>query len=141
MTRPIRVLLVEDNPGDADLTRDTLESGALALEIAVVVDGEEALDYLLRRGRHAAAERPDLVLLDLNLPRLHGVEVLAQIKQHDLLRAIPVVVFTSSDAEQDILESYQRGANGYVTKAGDLDAWVSKVQAIERFWFTVATLP
>jgi len=141
MIRPIRVLLVEDNPGDADLTRDTLESGAQAFEIAVAVDGEEAIEYLLRRGRHTAAPRPDLVLLDLNLPRLHGVEVLAEIKQDDLLRAIPVVVFTSSDAEQDVLQSYQRGANGYVTKAGDLGAFVAKVQAIERFWFTVVTLP
>jgi CheY-like chemotaxis protein len=141
MTRPIRVLLVEDNPGDADLTRDTLEASALAYDIAVAVDGEEAIEYVLQRGRHAAAERPDLILLDLNLPRLHGAEVLAEIKRHDALRAIPIVVFTSSDAEQDILQSYQRGANGYVTKVGDLDGFVAKVQAIERFWFTIVTLP
>ena len=141
MTPPIRVLLVEDNPGDADLTRDTLEAGAVEVAVEVAVDGEEAIDYLLRRGRHAAAVRPHLILLDLNLPRLHGVEVLAQIKQHELLHTIPVVVFTSSDAEQDVLQSYQRGANGYVTKAGDLGSWVTKVQAIARFWLTIATLP
>ena len=141
MTRPIRVLLVEDNPGDADLTRDTLEASARAYEIAVAVDGEEAIDYVLRRGRHAGAERPDLILLDLNLPRLHGAEVLAEIKRHDALRAIPIVVFTSSDAETDIVQSYQRGANGYVTKVGDLGGFVAKIQAIEQFWFRIVTLP
>jgi len=141
MTRPIRVLLVEDNPGDADLMRETLESSTQAYDIAVAVDGEEAIDYVLRRGRHAGAARPDLILLDLNLPRLDGAEVLAEIKRHDALRAIPIVVFTSSDAEQDILESYQRGANGYVTKVGDLGGFVAKIQAIEQFWFRLVTLP
>jgi CheY-like chemotaxis protein len=106
-----------------------------------VLDCEDAIDYVLRRGRHAAAERPDLILLDLNLPRLHGAEVLAEIKRHDALRAIPIVVFTSSDAEQDILQSYQRGANGYVTKVGDLGGFVAKIQAIEQFWFRLVTLP
>jgi two-component system, chemotaxis family, response regulator Rcp1 len=141
MTSPIRVLLVEDNPGDADLTKDTLESGKVLLEISVVVDGEAALDYLLRRGRHAAAEPPDLIILDLNLPRLSGVEVLAQIKKHDQLRAIPVVMLTSSDSERDIARSYEVGASCYVTKPVDLTAFISIVQSIENFWFTVVKLP
>ena len=141
MTQPIRVLLVEDNPGDADLTRDTLESGKLVLEIATVVDGEEALDYLMQRGRHRAAAAPDLIVLDLNLPRLNGVQVLAAIKQHDRLRAVPVVVLTSSDAEKDITQSYQLGANCYVTKPVDLTAFISSVKSIESFWLTVVKLP
>jgi len=146
--RPLRVLLVEDNPGDADLTRDALEASAeaidgtgRALEIDVVVDGEQAMDYLLRRGRHAAAERPDLILLDLNLPRLGGIEVLAALRRHDPLRAIPVVVLTSSEADADIAQSYRNGANAYVTKAGELDAFVANIQAIERFWLRTAKLP
>ena len=146
--RPLRVLLVEDNPGDADLTRDALEASAeaidgtgRALEIDVVVDGEQAMDYLLRRGRHAAAERPDLILLDLNLPRLGGIEVLAALRRHDPLRAIPVVVLTSSEADADIAQSYRNGANAYVTTAGELDAFVANIQAIERFWLRTAKLP
>jgi CheY-like chemotaxis protein len=141
MTQPIRVLLVEDNPGDADLTRDTLESGKLLLEIAVAVDGEEAIEYLMQRGRHRGAAPPDLIVLDLNLPRLSGVQVLAEIKNHDHLRAIPVVMLTSSDAEKDIVQSYKLGANCYVTKPVDLTAFISIVKSIENFWLTVVKLP
>jgi chemotaxis family two-component system response regulator Rcp1 len=141
MSQPFRVLLVEDNPGDADLTRDTLESGRVELEIAVAIDGEEAIEYLMKRGRHSAAETPDLILLDLNLPRLGGIQVLAEIKKQEQLQSIPVVVLTSSDAEKDIAQSYQVGANSYVTKPGDLSAFIAKVESIQSFWLTVARLP
>jgi CheY-like chemotaxis protein len=107
----------------------------------MVVDGEQAIDYLLRRGRHATAERPDVILLDLNLPRLGGVQVLGEIKRHDELRQIPVVVLTSSDAETDIHQAYRHGANAYVTKAGDLEGFMTNVQAIERYWFNIVKLP
>lgn len=141
MTRPIRVLLIEDNPGDADLTRETLEASKLRIEIAVVIDGEEALEYLLRRGRHPDAEPPDLIVLDLNLPRLDGGQVLAEIKKHDRLRTIPTVILTSSDAERDIVRSYKLGANCYITKPVDLTAFISIVRSIESFWLTVVKLP
>ncbi|HET7502807.1 MAG TPA: response regulator [Kofleriaceae bacterium] len=141
MIRPIHVLLVEDNPGDADLIRDTLESGATALEITVIGDGADATDYLLRTGNHAGAEPPDLVVLDLNLPRLDGRQVLAEMKRHDRLRRIPVIVLTSSDAEKDIARSYEVGASCYVTKPVDLASFQAAVQAIDEFWFTVAKLP
>jgi CheY-like chemotaxis protein len=141
MTRPIRVLLVEDNPGDADLIRDTLENGSHKLDMSVVGDGASASDYLLRRGRYADAERPDLILLDLNLPGVDGRKVLAEMRQHSQLRAIPVVVLTSSDAASDIVGSYQAGASCYVTKPGELTAFQSAVKSIETFWFKVAKLP
>lgn len=139
--RPIRVLLVEDNPGDADLVRDTLEHGRHRLDMAVVCDGAAASDYLQRRGDYADRERPDLVLLDLNLPGLDGRRVLAEIRQHQQLRAIPVVVLTSSDAASDISASYALGASCYVTKPGELSAFQAAVRSIEAFWFTVAKLP
>jgi CheY-like chemotaxis protein len=141
MTLPIRVLLVEDNPGDADLTRETLEDGKLLVQIDLVADGAQALDFLLRRPPHTAALQPDLILLDLNLPKVGGREVLAEIKLHEHLRAIPVVVLTSSDAEQDIVKSYQLGASCYVTKPVGLEAFQAIVRAIEKFWFTVVRLP
>jgi CheY-like chemotaxis protein len=141
MSPPLRVLLVEDNPGDADLTRDTLESGQLRLEIEIVVDGEQAIDYLMQRGRHAAAAVPDLIVLDLNLPRRGGAQVLAEIKRHEQLRTIPIVILTSSDAPKDIAQSYKLGANCYVTKPVDLTAFISTVQSIESFWLSVVKLP
>ena len=141
MTTPIRVLLVEDNPGDAHLTRDTLEQSKLLLQITVAADGEEALDYLLGRGAHAGVALPDLVVLDLNLPRLSGREVLAEMKRHPQLSGIPVVVLTSSDAERDVLMSYQLGASCYVTKPVGLAAFQAIVKSIESFWFTVVKLP
>jgi len=137
VTRPIRVLLVEDNPGDAELTRETLEAGQLLVDITVVSDGAAAVDYLLRRGPHL----PELVILDLNLPKLDGRQVLAEMKRHAELRMIPVVVLTSSDAEKDIVESYTVGASCYVTKPVDLTAFQSIVRSIEGFWFSVVKLP
>jgi len=141
MTTPIRVLLVEDNPGDAHLTRDTLEQSKLLIQIAVVADGEEALDYLLARGNYTGVALPDLIVLDLNLPRLGGREVLAEMKQHEQLLSIPVVVLTSSDAEKDVVMSYKLGASCYVTKPVGLEAFQAIVKSIESFWFTVVKLP
>jgi len=137
----VRILLVEDNPGDADLTKETLESGRLHAEISVVIDGEQAVAYLSRKHPYETVERPDLVLLDLNLPKMNGQEVLAEIKRHATLRSIPVVILTSSDAERDIVKSYELGANCYVTKPVGLDAYQAVVRAVEDFWFSVVKLP
>jgi len=137
----VRILLVEDNPGDADLTRDTLESGRLNAEISLVIDGEQAVAYMSRKHPYENVERPDLVLLDLNLPKKNGQEVLAEIKRHVSLCSIPVVILTSSDAERDIVNSYQLGANCYVTKPVGLDAYQAVVRAVEDFWFSVVKLP
>ena len=141
MTTPIRVLLVEDNPGDAHLTRDTLEQSKLLIQIEVAIDGEDALDYLLGRNSYAGVALPDLVVLDLNLPKLGGREVLAEMKLHDRLRSIPVVVLTSSDAEKDVVMSYKLGASCYVTKPVNLEAFKAIVKSIEGFWFTIVKLP
>jgi len=141
MSRPIRVLLVEDNPGDADLTKETLEDCRLHVEIDIAIDGAEALDRLFRRPPYVGVELPDLIFLDLNLPKMSGCEVLAQIKQHLLLRAIPVVILTSSDAEQDVVKSYELGTNCYVTKPVGLEAFQAIVRSVEGFWFTVVKLP
>lgn len=141
MPKPIRVLLVEDNPGDADLTRETLEEGKLFIELSLVVDGAEAIDFLLQRGRHSAAQLPDLVVLDLNLPKLDGREVLTEMRKVPALSTIPVVVLTSSDAERDVAQSYQLGANCYVTKPVGLEAFQNIVRSIEGFWFTIVKLP
>ena len=141
MSSPIRVLLVEDNPGDADLTRETLQESKLLLDIAVVSDGVEALDYLLNRGRYVGRPEPDLVLLDLNLPKLDGWQVLEEVRKLDALRALPIVVLTSSDAERDIARAYALGANCYATKPVGLEAFQTVVRAIEGFWFTVVKLP
>jgi CheY-like chemotaxis protein len=141
MSAPIRVLLVEDNPGDADLTKETLESGKLHLHIEVVNDGAKAIDYLLGRPPYEARVIPDLILLDLNLPRVDGRGVLAAARAEEALRAIPVVILTSSDAEQDIVKSYELGANCYVTKPVGIDAFQQIVRSVESFWFTVVRLP
>jgi CheY-like chemotaxis protein len=141
VSQPIRVLLIEDNPGDADLTKETLETGKLHVEIHVVIDGVQAVAFLLRAPPYEAAEKPDLILLDLNLPRMDGREVLAEIKKHESLRRIPVVILTSSDAEKDIVKSYELGANCYVTKPVGLEAFQSIVRSVEDFWFTVVKLP
>lgn len=133
---PIEVLLIEDNPGDADLTRETLEANRLRIRMRVAVDGVEALE-MLRAGDVA----PDLILLDLNLPRKSGREVLREIKQDEALKQIPVVVLTSSDADRDIVESYRLGANCYVTKPVDLEAFQKIVGQTGNFWFTIVRLP
>jgi CheY-like chemotaxis protein len=139
--RPVEILLVEDNPGDVRLTRESLKDGKVQTRLSVVPDGDAALDFLHRRGDHAAAPRPDLILLDLNLPGRSGREVLADIKADENLRRIPVVVLTSSQAEQDIVESYNLNANCYVTKPVDLDQFMRVVRSIEDFWLTVVKLP
>jgi CheY-like chemotaxis protein len=138
--RPVEILLVEDNPGDVRLTRESLREGKVQTRLSVVADGDAALDFLHRRGPHAAP-RPDLILLDLNLPGRSGREVLADIKADEGLRRIPVVVLTSSQAEQDIVESYNLNANCYVTKPVDLDQFMRVVRSIEDFWLTVVKLP
>jgi len=139
--QPVEVLLVEDDPGDVDLTRELLTQEKVVVNLHVVGDGVEALAYLRREGRYHDAVRPDVVLLDLNMPRKDGREVLHDLKQDDHLKTIPVVVLTTSDAERDILKSYELGANCYVTKPVGLTQFARVVSAIEDFWFTVVRLP
>ena len=141
MTKPIQVLLVEDNPADADLMCEAIASGRLLLDVTTVRDGAAAIQYLRGEGRYADAVRPDLILLDLNLPKMDGRQVLATIKADAELRGIPVVVLTSSTAERDIVQSYNLGANCYVIKPVDLKAFQSIVKDVENFWFTVVKLP
>lgn len=138
---PIDILLVEDNPGDVELTREGLAEGKIHNNLWVATDGEQALDFLHRRGGHADAPRPDLILLDLNLPRTSGSEVLEEIKRHDELHSIPVVVLTSSEAEEDIARSYRLHANCYVTKPVDFEQFSRVVRSVEDFWFSVVKLP
>jgi CheY-like chemotaxis protein len=139
--RPARILLVEDNPGDVRLVREALLAGGISHQLSVVGDGVAALDFLQLRGEHFAATRPDLVLLDLNLPRLDGRAVLQVVKADAALRPIPVVVFTTSSNQQDIAASYGLRANAVVTKPIDLDEFVAAVHAIGEFWFGAAALP
>jgi CheY-like chemotaxis protein len=138
---PIEILLVEDSPDDADLTMDALRDGRVRNHISHVDDGVEAMNFLRRQGRHQSAPRPDLILLDLNLPRKSGREVLAEIKQDPELRRIPVVVMTTSDDEKDILDAYNMYVNCYITKPVDLDQFITVVKSIEQFWFTIVKLP
>jgi CheY-like chemotaxis protein len=135
------ILLVEDNPGDVELTREALLESKIHMHLNVVPDGVEALAFLRRAGQYAHAPRPDLILLDLNLPKKDGRTVLGEIKQDRSLRNIPVVILTSSQAEQDIVRAYDLHANCYVTKPVDLDQFISIVQSIEQFWLTVVKLP
>ena len=137
---PIEILLVEDSPDDAALTIDALRDGRVHNHINVVDDGVEAMAFLRRQGIHLQAPRPDLILLDLNLPRKSGREVLAEIKHDPDLRRIPVVM-TSSDDEKDILAAYNLYVNCYITKPVDLDQFISVVKTIEHFWFSVVKLP
>ncbi len=141
LSRPAEILLVEDNPADVELTREGLESAKISNNLHVVVDGVEALAFLRREGPYAAAPRPDLILLDLNLPRKDGREVLAEVKQDDGLCMIPVVVLTTSKAEEDILKSYKLNANAFVSKPVDFGGFVQIVRAVENFWFAVVVLP
>jgi len=135
------ILLVEDNPGDARLAQEALKEGRMTSRLKVVVDGVEAMAYLRSEGQYTGAPRPNLVLLDLNLPRKDGRQVLAELKADDDLRRIPVVVLTTSQAEQDILRSYDLHANCYITKPVDLDRFISVVRSIEEYWCSVVTLP
>jgi CheY-like chemotaxis protein len=139
--RPIRILLVEDNQADVDLIREKLEESRVTLDLAVAIDGVHAEDYLLKRGPFTTAQRPDLILLDLNLPRRSGAEVLANIKSHPHLRTIPIVVLTSSEQEVDIARSYAAGANCYVTKPVSLAELQQVVDSVKNFWFTIVRLP
>jgi CheY-like chemotaxis protein len=139
--RPIEILMVEDNPGDVRLTREALKGGKVLNQLHVVEDGVAALDFLYRRPPHQNAPRPDLILLDLNLPKMDGREVLARIKSDDTLKIIPVVVLTTSQAEEDVLRAYRLSANCYVTKPVDLHQFNRIVQAVEEFWLTVVRLP
>lgn len=141
MGRPAELLLVEDNPGDVRLTREALSESKLRNNLSVVVDGVEAMAFLRREGKYADAPRPDLILLDLNLPKKSGREVLAEIKDDASLRRIPVVVVTSSEAEQDIFATYNLHVNCYVTKPVDLDQFIKVVRSIETFWLTIVRLP
>jgi len=138
---PVDILLVEDNLGDARLTREALKEGKVYNNLHWVKDGVEALDFLHRRGKHAGAPQPDIILLDLNLPKKDGREVLEEIKGDERLRHIPVVILTTSKAEEDVLKTYELHANCYVTKPVDLEKFITVVQAIDNFWLTVVTLP
>jgi CheY-like chemotaxis protein len=138
---PIEILLVEDQPDDADLTIDALRDARVRNRITHVEDGVEAMALLRRQGRYADAPRPDLILLDLNLPRKNGREVLAEVKQDPELRRIPVVVMTSSDDEKDIFAAYDLHVNCYITKPVDLDQFIGVVKSIEHFWISVVKLP
>ncbi|HWU40156.1 MAG TPA: response regulator [Candidatus Acidoferrum sp.] len=138
--RPVRILLVEDNPGDVRLMQEALKEGRTAIQLTVAGDGEEALAILDRRGR-PDSYRPDLILLDLNLPRRNGREVLFEVKADPDLRRIPVIVMTTSRAEQDVHRAYNLNANCYITKPVDLDEFLHVVRSIEDFWLTVVTLP
>ena len=138
---PVEFLLVEDNPGDVRLTREALREGKVYNNLHWAKDGVEALEFLRREGRHADAPRPDIILLDLNLPKKDGREVLSAIKNDERFKQIPVVVLTTSEAEEDVLRSYELHANCYITKPVDLDKFIMVVQSIDRFWLTVVTLP
>lgn len=138
---PIEILLVEDNPGDIELTLEAFSDGRIRNCIHTVMDGEEALDFLYRRGKYLNAPLPDVVLLDINLPKKSGMDVLATIKQDSELRHIPVVMLTSSEAEADILKGHKLHANCYITKPVDLHQFINTVQSIESFWLHVVKLP
>ena len=139
--KPIEILLVEDSADDAEWTMDSLRTGRVRNRVHWVQDGEEAMAFLRGLGRFAAAPRPDLILLDLNLPRKNGLEVLAEVKQDPHLRRIPVVIMTCSDDERHVLEAYDHHANCYVTKPVDLDKFMEAVRSIEEFWLTIVHLP
>jgi len=141
MSRSVEILMVEDSPTDAGLAIEAFKESKVLNHLAHVTDGTDAIAYLRRQGPYADAPRPDLILLDLNLPTKDGREVLSEIKSDPDLRDIPVVVLTTSDDEQDILKSYELHANCYITKPVDFEKFISIVRHIETFWFTVVTLP
>lgn len=141
MGRPIEILLVEDNPGDVRLTVEALKDGKVYNNLHVVKDGMEATAFLHREGKYADAPHPDLILLDLNLPKKDGHEVLTEIKEDPMLKHIPVVVLTGSKAEEDILKTYNLRANCYITKPIDLEHFIMVVKSIEDFWLTIVKLP
>ena len=139
--KPIEILLVEDNPGDVRLTREALQEGKVINTLHTAADGVQALEYLKQEGEYTDAVRPDIILLDLNLPRMDGRELLAIIKSDLDLRRIPVVILTTSKAEEDIIETYDLHANCFITKPVDLDQFFVVVQSVEEFWFSIVRLP
>ncbi|WP_019500028.1 response regulator [Pseudanabaena sp. PCC 6802] len=141
VSRLFEVLLVEDNPGDANLTKIALEDGKIRINLHTVEDGVEALEFLRRQGKYTNCDRPDLILLDLNLPRKDGREVLSEIKADENLKRIPVVILTTSQSDEDILRAYNLSANCYITKPVDFDRFATIVRSIEDFWFTIVKLP
>ncbi|MBM3889022.1 MAG: response regulator [Verrucomicrobia bacterium] len=141
MGRPIEILLAEDNPGDVRLTQEALRDAKVRNNLTAVADGVETMAYLRREGRYAEAPRPDLILLDLNMPRMDGRQALAQIKADANLRRIPVVILTTSQAEEDIMRAYDLNANCYITKPVDLQQFLKVVRSIEEFWLMIVKLP
>ena len=139
--RPVEILLVEDNPGDVRLTQEALKEGKVRNNLSVAGDGVEAMAFLHREGAYATAPRPDIVLLDLNLPKKDGRQVLAEVKADPDLRRIPVVVLTTSKAEEDILKTYDLHANCFITKPVEFEQFIKVVQSIEGFWLTIVQLP
>jgi len=140
-TTPVEILLVEDNPGDVRLTQEALKESKVTNNLSVAEDGVEALAFLKREGQYADAPRPDLLLLDLNLPKKDGRELLEEIKADENLKRIPVVVLTTSKAEEDILRMYDQHANCYITKPIDFDQFIDVVKSIQDFWLTIVKLP
>ena len=141
MAKPIEILLVEDNPGDVRLTQEAFKEGKVLNNLSVVEDGAEAMAFLRQQGKYADVPRPDLILLDLNLPKKDGRQVLPEIKEDTNLKRIPVVVLTTSKAEQDILKTYNLHANCYVTKPVDLEQFISVVRFVQHFWLSIVKLP
>jgi DNA-binding response OmpR family regulator len=139
--RPIEILLVEDSPSDAEFTNEALKEAKVRNHLSIVEDGVQAMEFLRRQGRYSNAPRPDLIMLDLNLPRKDGREVLAELKADDKLKMIPVVVLTTSRAEEDIIRAYKLHANCYITKPVDFQQFLTVVRSIESFWLFVVTLP
>jgi CheY-like chemotaxis protein len=138
---PIDILLVEDNPGDVRLTEEAFKEGRINNTLHVVTDGQEAMDYLKRRGEYADAKRPHLVLLDLNLPKMDGLDVLEEIRADGDLTRLPVIILTSSEAEEDVVRSYELNTNAYLTKPVGPDEFLELVRSFEQFWFTMVRLP
>ncbi len=141
MVKPIEILLVEDNLGDADLAREALEDSKIMNNLHVVDDGEKAIAFLRREGLYGDVPRPDIILLDLNLPRKDGRQVLSEIKADESLKRIPVVILTTSRAEEDVIKSYNLHANCYITKPIDLNQFLHVVKSIEQFWLSIVVLP
>jgi CheY-like chemotaxis protein len=139
--KPVDILLVEDNPGDVRLTQEALKEAKVLNNLFVVTDGVEALAFLRREGKYADAIRPDIILLDLNLPRKDGREVLSEVKNDPHLRRIPVVILTTSKAEEDVVRTYDLHANCYITKPVDIEQFILVVKSVEEFWFTIVKLP
>ncbi len=139
--KPVDILLIEDSPGDADLAKEALEESKLRNNLFIVTDGIEAMDFLYKKGKYSNMPRPDLIILDLNLPKKDGREVLKEIKLDDKLKRIPVVILTTSKAEEDVLKTYDLHANCYITKPIDLEKFLEVVKAIENFWMSIVVLP